>query len=43
MACDFVIATQRARWGMPEVDSGITPGWGRQKGDKKGTDLFFSP
>ncbi len=28
MACDFVIATQRARWGMPEVDSGITPGWG---------------
>jgi len=28
MACDFVIATQRAQWGMPEVDSGITPGWG---------------
>jgi enoyl-CoA hydratase len=28
MACDFVIATQRAVWGMPEVDSGITPGWG---------------
>jgi enoyl-CoA hydratase len=28
MACDFVIATARARWGMPEVDSGITPGWG---------------
>jgi enoyl-CoA hydratase len=28
MACDFVIATQRAIWGMPEVDSGITPGWG---------------
>lgn len=28
MACDFVIATERARWGMPEVDSGITPGWG---------------
>ncbi len=28
MACDFVIATQRARWGMPEVDVGITPGWG---------------
>jgi enoyl-CoA hydratase len=28
MACDFVIATGRARWGMPEVDSGITPGWG---------------
>lgn len=28
MCCDFVIATQRARWGMPEVDWGITPGWG---------------
>jgi len=28
MASDFVIATQRAQWGMPEVDSGITPGWG---------------
>src|SRR5207248_382174 len=28
MACDFVIATERARWGMPEIDLGITPGWG---------------
>jgi enoyl-CoA hydratase len=28
MTCDFVIATERARWGMPEVDVGITPGWG---------------
>ena len=28
MASDFVIATERALWGMPEVDSGITPGWG---------------
>lgn len=28
MACDFVLATRRARWGMPEVDVGITPGWG---------------
>jgi enoyl-CoA hydratase/carnithine racemase len=28
MACDFVIATGRAIWGMPEVDVGITPGWG---------------
>jgi enoyl-CoA hydratase len=28
MACDFVIATRRARWGMPEIDVGITPGWG---------------
>jgi enoyl-CoA hydratase len=28
MVCDFVIATERAQWGMPEVDVGITPGWG---------------
>ncbi len=28
MACDFVIAAERAMWGMPEVDVGITPGWG---------------
>ena len=28
MATDFVVATQRAVWGMPEVDVGITPGWG---------------
>lgn len=28
MACDFVIATSRAKWGMPEIDVGITPGWG---------------
>jgi len=28
MAVDFVIATERSIWGMPEVDVGITPGWG---------------
>ncbi|MDQ3760045.1 MAG: enoyl-CoA hydratase/isomerase family protein [Actinomycetota bacterium] len=28
MACDFVVAADRAVWGMPEVDVGITPGWG---------------
>jgi len=28
MACDFAVATRRAVWGMPEVDVGITPGWG---------------
>ena len=28
MACDFVVCTARVRWGMPEVDWGITPGWG---------------
>ena len=28
MVCDFVIAAESARWGMPEIDLGITPGWG---------------
>lgn len=28
MACDLVVAAASARWGMPEVDVGITPGWG---------------
>ncbi|MFD9335814.1 enoyl-CoA hydratase/isomerase family protein [Streptomyces sp. NPDC060028] len=28
MACDFVVAAYSAKWGMPEVDVGITPGWG---------------
>jgi hypothetical protein len=29
LTCDFVIATDRRRWGMPEIDWDITPGWGR--------------
>ncbi|MFC4941871.1 enoyl-CoA hydratase/isomerase family protein [Pseudonocardia sp. GCM10023141] len=28
MASDFVVAARSARWGMPEIDVGITPGWG---------------
>ncbi len=28
LVCDFVLATPRSRWGMPEIDMGITPGWG---------------
>ncbi|GAB0102256.1 enoyl-CoA hydratase-related protein [Nocardia sp. JMUB6875] len=28
LVCDFVIATDRTRWGMPEIDWDITPGWG---------------
>ncbi len=28
LVCDFVVATDRSRWGMPEVDWNITPGWG---------------
>lgn len=28
MCCDFVLTTPDARWGMPEIDYGLTPGWG---------------
>src|SRR5882672_2272192 len=28
LVCDFVVATDRSRWGMPEIDWDITPGWG---------------
>jgi len=28
LVCDFVIATNRTRWGMPEINWDITPGWG---------------
>jgi enoyl-CoA hydratase/carnithine racemase len=28
LVCDFVIATPNSRWGMPEIDWDITPGWG---------------
>jgi enoyl-CoA hydratase len=28
LVCDLVIATDRSRWGMPEIDWDITPGWG---------------
>ena len=28
LVCDFVVATHRSTWGMPEIDWGITPGWG---------------
>lgn len=28
MVCDFVLAADTCKWGMPEVDSAMTPGWG---------------
>jgi enoyl-CoA hydratase len=28
LCCDFVVATRRSRWGMPEINWAITPGWG---------------
>jgi enoyl-CoA hydratase len=28
LVCDLVVATTRSRWGMPEINWDITPGWG---------------
>jgi len=28
MVCDFVIAAKDAKFGIPEIDIGLTPGWG---------------
>lgn len=28
MACDLALIASSCRWGMPEVDSAMTPGWG---------------
>ena len=28
LASDFVVATDRSKWGMPEINWDITPGWG---------------
>ena len=28
MACDLAMIAESCRWGMPEVDSAMTPGWG---------------
>ena len=28
MACDFILAADTCKWGMPEVDNSMTPGWG---------------
>jgi enoyl-CoA hydratase len=28
MVCDFAMIAESCRWGMPEVDSAMTPGWG---------------
>ena len=32
LVCDFVVATDRSRWGMPEIDWDITPGWAESPG-----------
>lgn len=28
LVCDFILAADTCRWGMPEVDNAMTPGWG---------------
>jgi enoyl-CoA hydratase/carnithine racemase len=28
LVCDFLVAANRSRWGMPEINWDITPGWG---------------
>jgi enoyl-CoA hydratase len=48
MVCDFVIATERAKFGIPEIDIGITPGWGgtqrlaRLVGRRKVKEIVFT-
>src|SRR5437763_3909713 len=32
MACDLAMIAESCRWGMPEVDSAMTPGWGGTTG-----------
>jgi len=48
MACDIRIASERARFGQPEVNLGIIPGWGgtqrlpRLIGRGRALELFFT-
>ncbi|MFQ6076602.1 MAG: enoyl-CoA hydratase/isomerase family protein [Candidatus Bathyarchaeia archaeon] len=48
MACDIVIASENARFGQPEINVGIIPGWGgsqrlpRLAGWKKAKELIFT-
>ncbi|MCS7143387.1 MAG: enoyl-CoA hydratase/isomerase family protein [Aigarchaeota archaeon] len=47
MVCDFVIAEEGSMFGMPEIDIGITPGWGgtqrlvRLIGRRKTKELIY--
>jgi len=48
MACDIIIASENARFGQPEINVGIIPGWGgtqilpRLIGEKKAKELLFT-
>jgi enoyl-CoA hydratase len=47
MVCDFVIAAEDSRFGIPEIDIGMTPGWGgtqrmgRLVGRRKIKEMIF--
>jgi enoyl-CoA hydratase/carnithine racemase len=38
LVCDFVVATDRSRWGMPEINWDITPGWAAHRGSNGSLD-----
>ncbi len=48
LACDFIIASEKARFGLPEVSLGVMPGFGgtvrlsRRIGDAKTRQLLFT-
>lgn len=48
MACDIVIASEDSRFGQPEINVGIIPGWGgsqllpRSAGQRKARELIFT-
>lgn len=39
MACDFILASNKARWGLPEVTLGLLPGYGGTQRLAKKTNL----
>lgn len=48
LACDLICASERAQFGLPEVDLGIVPGWGgtqrleRRVGYGRARDMVFT-
>lgn len=48
LACDLIVASERAQFGLPEVDLGVVPGWGgtqrleRRVGYGRARDMVFT-